>query len=536
MAIFSEEEVLNILNTYNPWWKLGTIPEKYIKPIKRVAYYETEKMLEYEEVKRYILLSGARRVGKTTIMYQLIEKLLQRGVNSNNIIYMSLDNPILKFGTLDKIIDIYTNTFAPEGQVYIFLDEIQYSKDWDKWLKVFYDQQKQWKIIATGSASPLIEKGATESGVGRWITLTIPTLSFYEYCVLQERKNQENKETKEKVRKFLETYVIDKDIESVDIELTNVDKEILLKASMEAFFKSINDVDRIKQKLPEDFSISKLDEYTDKEFANILTSLEPIKKYFNKYLITGGFPELANVEDTYMAQKILREDIVDKVLKRDMPELFGIRNISVLEKVFLYLCFESSNIINYASMAQDLDGVSIPTLQDYIKYLESSNLIYISESLGINGTKILNRKPKIYVVDSAIRNAVLMKEDVLSNPTEMGYVVETAVYRHMYTYIKNTTGNIGYYREGKTDNEIDIVTNSVKNNIYLEVKYREKATVKKDNPIYKMNKESDKLFIILKNAKDSGILKLENGKKLVKIPAYAFLFLIGLEEIKDIEK
>ena len=45
-------------------------------------------------------------------------------------------------------------------------------------------------------------------------------------------------------------------------------------------------------------------------------------------------------------KRILREDIVDKVLKRDMPELFGIRNISTLEKVFLYVCFESSNILS----------------------------------------------------------------------------------------------------------------------------------------------------------------------------------------------
>ena len=46
-----------------------------------------------------------------------------------------------------------------------------------------------------------------------------------------------------------------------------------------------------------------------------------------------------------------------------------------------------------------------------------------------------------------------------------------------------------------------------------------------------MNKENDRLFIITKNIEDSGIMTLENGKKLVKIPAYAFLFLLGMEEM-----
>ena len=187
-------------------------------------------------------------------------------------------------------------------------------------------------------------------------------------------------------------------------------------------------------------------------------------------------------------------------------------------------------------MSQDLEGVTFPTIQDYIKYLENANLIYISEQLNLNGTKLLKSKPKIYIADSALRNAVLMKDDVLTDATEMGYIVETAVYRHMYTYIKNTTGNIGYYRDGKNDREIDIVTNSVKENIYVEVKYRENSIIKQDNPIYEKTDENDRLFVITKNIDDYSITELKNGKKIVKIPAFAYLYLLGLEEMRNIEK
>lgn len=50
---------------------------------------------------------------------------------------MSLDNPILKFGSLDKILEIYVQNISPKGEIYIFLDEIQYSTEWNSWLKVF---------------------------------------------------------------------------------------------------------------------------------------------------------------------------------------------------------------------------------------------------------------------------------------------------------------------------------------------------------------------------------------------------------------
>ena len=49
---------------------------------------------------------------------------------------------------------------------------------------IIYDTRKNIKLTATGSASPIIEKGAADSGAGRWTMLKVPTLSFYEYCAL----------------------------------------------------------------------------------------------------------------------------------------------------------------------------------------------------------------------------------------------------------------------------------------------------------------------------------------------------------------
>jgi len=478
MSIANTENILKVLNSYNTWWKTGYLTQGYSKPMKRFAYYEAEKAFKHKTLKRFVILSGARRVGKTTIMYQQIETLLNEHVNPKNILYISFDNPLLKFCTINEIIENYViNVLYDEKEdIYLFLDEIQYAQDWDNWLKVFYDTKPNWRIVATGSASPAINKGVTESGTGRWITITVPTLSFYEY-----------------------------------LELIGV-----------------------KLNISENIKISDLQNINQKEFNNIINLSEPLQKHFNRYITVGGFPELVLSNDDIYSQRILRDDIVDKVLKRDIPALFNIRNVSILEKVFLYLCFNSSNIINYSTMSKELENISLPTLQDYINYLECANLIYISTPINTSGKQTLKAKPKIYIVDSAIRNAVLMKDDILTDSTEMGYVVETTVFRHILSFYYRDNAKVGYYRDSKTDKEIDIVSESAKNRIYIEVKYRENSNVKTDNPLYNIAEKNDRIFIVTKNATDYGIMKLENGLALVRIPVYTFLYLIGMEESSNL--
>ena len=74
----------------------------------------------------------------------------------------------------------------------------------------------------------------------------------------------------------------------------------------------------------------------------------------------------------------MREDVVDKVLKRDLPSLYNIRSSIELERIFLYLCNVSSNIVSYTTISKELNGVSRSTVENYVQYLESANLIYQS--------------------------------------------------------------------------------------------------------------------------------------------------------------
>jgi len=228
--------ILKVLTAYNPWWRTGAVNPKMSKTYKRFAFHEAMKRLEQTDIRRTVILTGTRRVGKTTIQYQMIEALLAKGVAPQKIVYISIDHPMLKLSGFQDILDCYHENVYAEQDVYYFFDEVQYAQDWDKWLKTIYDMQPDTKMVATGSASPALMKGNCESGAGRWSVIQVPTMSFYEYC-----------------------------------ELLGLDRP----------------------ELPEKLKITPLLYMTQQERTRIMMQLSKVQNHFNRYLQVGGFPELA---------------------------------------------------------------------------------------------------------------------------------------------------------------------------------------------------------------------------------------------------
>ena len=474
MAITTKESILKVLSAYNPWWKTGVVNPKLTKTYKRFAFYEAMKRIDQTDIRRTVVLTGTRRVGKTTIQYQMIEALLARGVPPQKIVFISMDHPMLKLSDFNDILECYHENVYAEQDVYYFFDEIQYAQDWDKWMKTIYDMQPDTQIVATGSASPALVKGNQESGAGRWSVIQVPTMSFYEYC-----------------------------------ELLNLDRP----------------------NLPKNLKVTPLLHMSQQERTRIMMQLSKVQNHFTRYLQVGGFPELALADNDIMAQQIMREDVVDKVLKRDLPSLYNIRNATELERIFLYLCNVSSEIVSIEAIAKELSGVSRPTVENYIQYLESANLIYQSWPINMAGKKVLKASPKIYIADAAIRNAVLMDESMLTDPVQMGKVVETAVYKHVAAFYYQQATSVGYFRGGKRGKEIDIVVDYPNtNNILIEVKYREGAPISDDDAISELCGEASAAIVVTKSASDFGVHNTKSGKDMIRIPAFAFLYLLGHAE------
>ena len=176
-------ELIAVLRQFNPWWDGNRVPE--LPRWRRAAFREVETWLSAPPAPRALLLSGARQVGKTTILLQAIEELLAKGVPATSILYATFDHPLLKLIGLDGLMRLWKE-YEPSARdvEYVLLDEIQYAKDWQTWIKHQVTFEPKRRIAVTGSATPLIVEGQ-ESGPGRWHTVRLAPLSFYEFLQIK---------------------------------------------------------------------------------------------------------------------------------------------------------------------------------------------------------------------------------------------------------------------------------------------------------------------------------------------------------------
>jgi len=131
-----------------------------------------------------ISLIGARRSGKTYILYQKINELLKSGIKKEQILFLNFEDERLKLNTenLDQIIQAYTELY-PEidlKKTYFFFDEIQNVQGWEKFVRRIFDTKSR-NIFITGSNSKLLSTEIATELRGRTITYTIFPLSLSEY-------------------------------------------------------------------------------------------------------------------------------------------------------------------------------------------------------------------------------------------------------------------------------------------------------------------------------------------------------------------
>ena len=138
------------------------------------------------EIRRALILTGPRRVGKTVMMFHSIQRLIkENNVPAQNIIYISVETPIYNNIYLEQLFLIACKALGkPENnkeQMYVFFDEIQYLKNWEIHLKSLVDTYRNVKFIASGSAAAELKMKSNESGAGRFTDFHLPPLTFFEY-------------------------------------------------------------------------------------------------------------------------------------------------------------------------------------------------------------------------------------------------------------------------------------------------------------------------------------------------------------------
>ena len=169
----------DLLLILNEWWEREAISRDKAREYRRKIF---PIILDtFNRYRQIIILTGLRRVGKTTLMFQIIENLLKQGVNARKIFYYSFDemveDPIKVLNEYSKI----TKVDWRRENVFLFLDEVHKLRNWSSKVKLLYDNLPNLRICISGSASLLVEEEAFRNLAGRYFLFEIPPLTLQEY-------------------------------------------------------------------------------------------------------------------------------------------------------------------------------------------------------------------------------------------------------------------------------------------------------------------------------------------------------------------
>lgn len=172
-----EDKILSALVDWNQWWQGKKIPEELIGR-DRLTNVPQEIILNRKEIKT---VTGIRRCGKSTLIYQIINKLLSKGIDGKEIILINFDDDMLSGKPLSEIMSVFRSRIAPSGTVNIFMDEVHRCPDWVGYLRKEYDLRRIGHAMITDSSSKFIKGEYTTLLTGRTIDINLQTLSFDEF-------------------------------------------------------------------------------------------------------------------------------------------------------------------------------------------------------------------------------------------------------------------------------------------------------------------------------------------------------------------
>lgn len=390
----------------NSWWKTKRVSESKLGNIRRSEF---DSLKDELEEKKITCLLGPRRSGKTTLMYELIEHLLKKGVSERNILFISFDNPKIRLNlehNFDETIRDFSNTMIREPidilseKTYIFLDEIHKLDDWSNIIKYWHDLGLKIKFIVSGSSSLRILKGGGESLLGRINFHLILPLKFSEFT----------------------------------------------GRAMSTDFGNFSSIKRAHDELllEKNDMIIKLDEY----------------------ILKGGFPEVFDIKDIERAYEVLKQ-YKTLTINRDILDLKDIKEPRILSDLADLLSDHMSQRISYSAFS-DILNIKVDTVKNYISYLEECFLIYTAYLYSKKQVISTRREKKLYFVDCGLRNSLLLKE---IDDLEKTKIIENIVFFHMLSLKKRELFPRIFYWLDRTRNEVDIVI-TIKNKVIpIEVKY-----------------------------------------------------------------
>ena len=467
------EDYNRILEIYNPWWHKGVVESfRSVPGFRRSIFAELYRSIS--ELPQMISLTGPRRVGKSTLLKQIIRQLIESGVDPKSIIYYSFDDPALLSDRINKeefINSLFTYSDKKGDITWLFLDEIQSFENWELYLKKYYDLGFPLKIVVSGSATSPIFKKSRESLLGRLKDFHLLSFSFYEYLL----------------------YFLDN-----QRTLCEEVKQLHAEGSRILAFEHPHSVENVKTEVSAPL-------------------MEKLDEMLSQYLLDGGFPEVWSLPDAQAKQDYLYDNQVKKVIYEDLVLAADFRKPEMLKRFYLSLLENPGKEISLNSFANETE-INLQMIQKYLPLLEMTDLVYSLPKFRPQVLRIRKGLAKYYISDLALRNAVMrLSDSLLQNSEMLGLYAENLVY---LTLRRNKSVlQVDYYRE--RDYEVDFILHTTSGfNIPVEVKYRNKIEKKFLNGIDHFREKNNKTengVVITKKWSDNGDLF---GYKAIPLPLY----------------
>jgi len=418
----------SFLDAYNPWWNDGKAAFAGLPEFHRDVF--DDLYADIQRLPQMISVTGPRRVGKSTLLKQCIRKLIQEhgAEQAQRIVYFTMDDPalLLPHADMDRFFEDLVAEFAKrakDGAVYLFLDEIQKFPRWELYLKKHYDLKTPVRFVVSGSASAPIFRKSRESLLGRIHDYQVLPFSFREYVTFCANDSSGSKKLK-------------------------------------SFGNSI----RINRTARETVQILKAFVHTEVEKPNG-RKVAVLEKFF----FEGGFPEVWKLPDILAKQEYLYQNQIERVIFEDLLVAAEFRKPEMLRRFYLGLLAEPGRETNVSKLSKNI-GIAAATIANYFPLLEATDLVWrLHKYTGSKATAKAGNF-KSYLVDLAVRNAVLKltPERLLADEQVLGLYAENIVANHLRRWPGLV--ELAYYRE--RNNELDFIVDLGATRIGIEVKYR----------------------------------------------------------------
>ncbi len=413
-----------------------------------------------------IAIKGPRQAGKTTLLKIIHQKLVKEGVNPELINSLNFENRNLVEQFETNPVDFVGSFINPkiDSPQYLFLDEYQYVSNGGQKLKLVYDTYApKLKLIITGSSSLELTGKVAKFMVGRMLSAYLFPFTFDEF--LQARNTRLYRVWQERnqvLQKFL-----------------------------------FADSSTTKQK--EDIFLSEL------------------MPFWEEYVSFGGYPAVVTEPEKELKQTLL-VNLINTYIERDIIELLGEESVTEFRFLTRLLAAQTGQLLNYQQLSNDTT-LYYRKVKHFLSVLQETFLIKQLLPLHGNLSTELKKNPKIYFLDSGLRNALVDNFAGLDYRTDKGALVESVVLSNIVYAMKSEAEVLFWRTTGGA--EVDFVIRKGTKLFPVEAKYQTMNKPKVSRSLYGyIENYQPKSVLIL--TKDFWGEKTVNKTKILFAPVWYF--------------